>query len=234
MNEQEKAESYRALYRVRPLIYHIGDIRLWMPIRQDGVVMWLVYLFVFFIFCYILPVLTVLPFDRAITMTVGPVAAAYYTVKLDPAGKTVPRYLRDIVHFLVRPKWVVRWQAVRQPGGTHRVRFIGHCRPYERLPLQQGGEEWCGRKGQLVGTVEGFRVLFLPALVRMRWMVRSGRLSIMPLKRQPKQAVVPPTWLEGHRVLYGSAATPLQLEREFKEKGKEHWKAQVRADNHAR
>ncbi|MNN97900.1 hypothetical protein D3C81_2171540 [compost metagenome] len=86
----------------------------------------------------------------------------------------------------------------------------------------------------LVGTVEGFRVLLLPALVRIRWNVKSGRLSIMPLKRQPKQAIVPPTWLEGHRVLYGSAATPIQLEREFKENGNEHWKAQVRADIHAR
>ena len=97
--------------------------------------------------------------------------------------------LRDIVYFLVRPKWVVRWQAVRQPGGIHRIRVIGHCRPYERLSLQQGGEEWCGRKGVLVGTVEGFRDLLLPALVRIRWKVKSGRLSIMPLKRQPKQAI---------------------------------------------
>lgn len=128
--DEDKAESYRALYRVRPLIYHIGDIRLWVPIRQDGIILWFAYLFIFFVFCYILPVFSwILPLDPALTMLVGPVAAAYYSVKMDPAGKTVPRFLLDIGQFLLRAKWTVRWEAIRHPSGKKKIRFEGRCRP---------------------------------------------------------------------------------------------------------
>lgn len=234
MDEQGKIESYRALYRVRPLIYHVGDVRLWMPIRQDGVVLWLVYVVVFFVFCYVLPVLAwALPFDRAITMAVGPIAAAYYTVKLDPAGKTVPRYLRDILHFLIRPKWVVRWQTVRQPGGTNKVHFSGYCRPYERMSLPHAGEEWRGRAGGAVqGMVEGLRLLLLPASVRVRWKAKTGKLSLQPLQRPSKRGWAPPAWLETdeRKTLTGTTASPLQLERQKGEKRKVYWQVSERTD----
>ncbi|MFC0213824.1 TcpE family conjugal transfer membrane protein [Paenibacillus chartarius] len=225
--DEEKTESYRALYRVRPLIYHIGDIRLWMPIRQDGVVLWFVYIGVFFVFCYVFPVLAwLLPLDRTITMVVGPIAAAYYTVKLDPAGKTVPRYLRDILHFLVRPKWFVRWQANRQPGGKRKLRFVGRYRPYERVTLQSGGELWRGGSGSLSGTVEGLEMLALPANMRVRWRGRSGRLTLTPVKRPSKRAVVPPAVLEGktQRTLVWMTAAPVQIQREKKDEHMEIWK----------
>lgn len=227
MDEHEKVESYRALYRVRPLIYHVGDIRLWMPIRQDGVVMWLVYIVVFFVFCYVFPVLTwVLPFDRAIIMALGPIAAAYYTVKLDPAGKTVPRYLRDILHFLIRPKWFVRWQAARQPGGTSRIRMVGHCRPYERKAPKNGLEEWRGASGRLLGTVKEMHMLVLPPKVRIRWRSRSGKLSIAPLKQSARRAIAPPALLEGteRKTMIWTTASPLQMVREKRENNKEIWK----------
>ncbi|NTZ20749.1 hypothetical protein EXW96_25510 [Paenibacillus sp. JMULE4] len=233
--DEDKTESYRALYRVRPLIYHIGDIRLWMPIRQDGVVLWFVYIGVFFIFCYVFPVLSwLLPIDRTITMVVGPIAAAYYTVKLDPAGKTVPRYVRDILHFLVRPKWFVRWQAIRQPGGKHRIRFVGRCRPYERISLPKGGEAWSGSSGQLHGTVEGLQTLCLPANVRIRWRGRSGKLHVTPLIRPSKRAVVPPVVLEGksRRSMSWMTSAPVQVERENRDKHLEIWKVRKRSDIH--
>jgi len=225
--EEENTESYRALYRVRPLIYHIGDIRLWMPIRQDGVVLWFVYIGVFFIFCYVLPVLAwILPLDRMITMVVGPIVAAYYTVKLDPAGKTVPRYLRDILHFLVRPKWFVRWQAMRQPGGKRNFQFVGRCRSYEQISLQTGGEEWRGGNGWLQGTVEGLQSLCLPANARIRWRGRSGTLTVMPLKRPSKRAVVPPVMLEGkaRRTMEWTTSASVQVGREKKDDHIEIWR----------
>jgi len=232
--DEDKTESYRALYRVRPLIYHIGDIRLWMPIRQDGVVLWFMYIGVFFIFSYVFPVLSwALPFDRAITMVVGPIAAAYYTVKLDPAGKTAPRYLRDILHFLVRPKWFVRWKAIRQPGGKRKIRFVGRCRPYERISLPVGGgEEWRGSNGRLYGTVEGLQKLCLPANVRIRWRGRSGKLLVIPLKRQAKRAVVPPVVLEvtSRRSMSFMTSAPVQVDREIRDDAMEMWKVNIRRD----
>jgi hypothetical protein len=231
MDEYEKVESYRALYRVRPLIYHVGDIRLWMPIRQDGVVMWFVYIVVFFVFCYVIPVLAwILPFDRAIIMVAGPIAAAYYTVKLDPAGKTVPRYLRDIIHFITKPKWIVRWQAMRQPGGKWNVHFAGYCRPYVRALLGNGLEEWRGSSGLLHGTVQGMQMLFLPSHVRIRWHGRSGRLLVAPMKRPSKRAIVPPALLEGRvrKVMTWVTDSPLRLEREQRENNKERWKVSER------
>lgn len=225
--EDEKTESYRALYRVRPLIYHIGDIRLWMPIRQDGVVLWFVYIGVFFILCYVFPLFSwVLPFDRTITMVAGPIAAAYYTVKLDPAGKTVPRYLRDILYFLVRPKWFVRWQAIRQPGGMQKITFISRCRPYERISLQNGGEEWYGGSGWLHGTVEGLHMLVLPKNVQIHWRGRTRKLTITPFKGSSKRAVVPPILLEGkaRRTLAWMTSVPVHAEREIETENREIWK----------
>mgnify|MGYP000745877202 CR=1 FL=1 len=229
MEEHEKTESYRALYRVRPLIYHIGDIRLWMPIRQDGVVLWFVYIGVFFIFCYIIPVLSwVLPLDRTITMVVGPIAAAYYTVKLDPAGKTVTRYLRDILHFLLRPKWMVRWQAMRQPGGKRKITFVGCCRPYERVSLPEGGEEWHGCNEGLYGTVEGLKMLFLPAMMIIRWHGRVKKLMVTPLKRPSKRGVVPPLILEGKSqgIMTLVTSDSVKVDREMSIANKEMWKVQ--------
>jgi len=227
VEEQEKTESYRALYRVRPLIYHIGDIRLWMPIRQDGVVLWFVYIGVFFIFCYVLPVLSwVLPLDRTITMIVGPIAAAYFTVKLDPAGKTITRYLGDIVHFLVRPKWFVRWQAIRQPGGREKITFVGRCRPYERIWLYSGAEEWHGSSGWLHGTVEGLQTLFLPAHVRIRWRGRSQKLTVIPLKSPSKRTIIPPALIEENARgnMTWMASEPVQVERACTDRKRMKWK----------
>lgn len=234
--DEEKTESYRALYRVRPLIYHIGDIRLWMPIRQDGVVLWFVYIGVFFIFCYVFPVLAwALPIDRTVTMIVGPIAAAYYTVKLDPAGKTVPRYLLDILHFLVRPKWVVRWQSVRQPGGKWKIRFAGRCRPYDRIPLPNSGEIWRGSIGQLHGTVVGLQLLSLPEKVRILWRGRTGRLTITPMKRPSKHAVVPPVVLEAksRRAFVWMTTAPVHVEREKRDEVVEIWKVGKRSSVHS-
>ncbi|THF74367.1 TcpE family conjugal transfer membrane protein [Cohnella fermenti] len=227
MDEAEKVESYRALYRVRPLIYHIGDIRLWMPIRQDAVVLWLVYIVVFFVFCYVFPVLAwVLPFDRVITMIAGPIAAAYYTVKLDPAGKTVPRYLQDVLQFIVRPKWIVRWQRIRQPRGRSAICFAGYCRPYERIALKDGEEEWRGGKREISGTVQRLTSLQLPRHLRFFWQGRTGRLTLTPLKRAARKTLQPPMLLEGRsrRTLLGAITEPVRIEREQRENTQEIWK----------
>lgn len=232
MNE-DKTESYRALYRVRTLIYHIGDIRLWMPIRQDGVVLWFVYIGVFFIFCYVFPVLAWLfPIDRTITMVFGPIAAAYYTVKLDPVGKTVPRYLWDILHFLVRPKWFVCWQKIRQPGGKRKIQFVGRCRPYERIPLSNGSVVWQGSSGWINGTVEGLQALCLPEHKRIRWSGRQRKLKITPMMRPSKRAVVPPVVLEGkaRRPLLWITSAPVQVNREKRNDHTERWMVQQRND----
>ncbi|MFC4306410.1 TcpE family conjugal transfer membrane protein [Cohnella boryungensis] len=228
--EQDKTESYRALYRVRPLIYHVGDIRLWVPIRQDGIVLWFVYLFLFFILCYVFPVLSwIVPLDRTVTMIVGPIAAAYYTVKLDPAGKTVPRYLRDIIHFLVRPKWFVRWQAIRGPEGRRKLHFAGTVRPYDIMTLPSGEEEWHGSVGMLRGKVVGLQSLFIPASVRVRWHRCSERLSIERTKRSHKKAIVPPASVEGKRTIHWISSQPVQANiYRDKETKTEIWKVQGR------
>jgi len=226
MDETEKVESYRALYRVRPLIYHIGDIRLWMPIRQDAVVLWLVYIAVFFVFCYVMPILAwLLPFDRVITMIAGPVAAAYYTVKLDPAGKTAPRYLRDVLQFIVRPKWIVRWQRIRQPGGRSAIRFAGYCRPYERTMLENGEEEWHGGKQEIRGTVKHMTSLHVPQHLRFCWRGRTGRLVLLPLRRMPRHTLRPPMLLESpsRRTLSGSVAEAVRIDREQTANKQETW-----------
>lgn len=212
--EDEKTESYRALYRVRPLIYHIGDIRLWVPIRQDGIVLWFVYLFLFFIFCYIIPILVwIIPLDRTVTMVIGPIFAAYYTVKLDPAGKTVPRYLQDMIHFLIRPKWFVRWQAIRQPCGKRKIHFIGRCRPYDVTRIQGGGEEWRGRFGMLRGKVKGLKTLSLPAAVQVRWNGRTDTLQIFPGHGKMKGLVTPPATLQRNvkRTVSWSSSHPVHV-----------------------
>lgn len=225
--DEDKTESYRALYRVRPLIYNIGDIRLWMPIRQDGIVLWFVYIGVFFFFCYVFPLLSwALPMDCTITMVVGPIAAAYYTVKLDPAGKTVPRYLRDILFFLVRAKWFVCWKAIRQPAGKREIQFVGRCRPYEWVSLPSGGEAWRGGREWLHGTVKGLQMIGLPANMRIRWRGRSGKLIIMPLKRPSKRAIVPPALLEenARRSISWTTSAPVQMGRENRNDRTEIWK----------
>ncbi|MBB6732776.1 TcpE family conjugal transfer membrane protein [Cohnella zeiphila] len=234
MDEPEKVESYRALYRVRPLIYHIGDIRLWMPIRQDGIIMWLVYVFIFFVFCYIIPVLAwVLPFDRTITIVIGPIVAAYYTVKLDPAGKTVPRYLRDILHFLVRPKWYVRWQAIRQTGARRKIHFSGSCRPYVRLTAPNGEEQWFGGKGLIGGKVKGLRSLGLPDKVRVQWHGTSGRLLIVPVARRSKRAILPGAQWESRsgRTQIWTLPKPVQMDRQERGQKQEIWKVMDRLDS---
>ncbi len=218
--EQEKAESYRALYRVRPLIYHIGDIRLWMPIRQDGVVLWLVYIMVFFVLCYIIPILSwLLPFDRLFTMAVGPIAAAFYTVKLDPAGKTVPGYLRDMLYFLVRPKWFVRWQAIRQLGGKGKVKWESRCRSYDRISSQGESEIWQGRMAAVQGHVDGLQSLVLPARSQVKWHGRTKRLSIAVSKHRSEKDLVLPTRFvgkgRGKRVWATAKPVQVLIERDF-------------------
>lgn len=181
--EEEKAESYRALYRVRPLIYHIGDIRLWVPIRQDGIILWFVYVALFFVFCYVFPVLAwVIPVDRIIVMLVGPILAAYYSVKLDPAGKTVPRFLLDGLLFLVRPKWMIGWREVRFSGKKVRIHFEGWCRPYSVHACAGGMMEWRGGRAQMHGNVKNLSFLRVPSRVRVKWKESRGRLEFIPIK----------------------------------------------------
>lgn len=227
MND-EKTESYRALYRVRPLMYHVGDIRLWVPIRQDGIVLWFVYLFLFFVLCYLFPILSwVIPLERTVIMVIGPIAAAYYTVKLDPAGKSVPKYLLDMVHFLVRPKWFVRWQAIRHPGGKGKIHFIGICRPYDIFSRKGGGEEWCGGLGVLHGKIESLQSLLLPKSVRV--CSRLGSLAIEPAKGKLRNAVTAPSSLQHQRkktlTFVTTENVDISIYSEI-ETGKESWKVE--------
>lgn len=232
--DSEKTESYRALYRVRPLIYHIGDIRLWVPIRQDGIVLWIVYLFLFFFFCYLFPILAwIIPLDRTMTMAIGPIVAAYYTVKLDPAGKTAPKYLQDILHFLVRPKWIVRWQAIRQPGGKRKIHFWGRCRPYEIVPAKEGGEEWRGGMGTLRGEIIDLQKLLLPADVQVCWHERSKMLRISTMKGKQKGSVIPPAYVQQKAkqtsVWFTSDPVEVEVERD-QQTHTERWKIEQRRD----
>lgn len=222
----DRAESYRSLYRVRPLIYHIGDVRLWVPIRQDGIVLWFMYLFLFFVLCYLFPILSwVIPLDRTVTMVIGPIVAAYYTVKLDPAGKSVPRYLQDIVHFLLRPKWFVRWQAVRQPGGKGKIQFIGACRPYHIFKGKDGIEVWLGSLVVLQGKIESLQSLMLPKSVRVR--SRWEWLTIEPANGKLKGVVNAPSSLQLQRKKTLTFVTAqdidITIHKEI-ETGKEIWK----------
>lgn len=179
--EEERAESYRALYRVRPLLYHIGDIRLWVPIRQDGIVLWFAYVGIFFFLCYIVPILTwIIPLDRMIIMGLSPILAAYYSVKLDPAGKTVPRYLHDLVRFHLRPKWLIKWRVMRFSVEKQKIRFQGTCRSYLRRKTELNVEEWRGSTGRLQGKVKNLLSLLLPAMQKAKWHGRGNHLSIVP------------------------------------------------------
>lgn len=179
--EEERAESYRALYRVRPLLYRIGDIRLWVPIRQDGIVLWFVYVGLFFFFCYIVPILSwILPIDRMIIIGIGPLLAAYYSVKLDPVGKTVPKYLNDLLRFHLRPKWLVKWQVRRFSIVKHKIHFQGSCRSFLRRKTESNKEEWRGRSGWLQGTVQTLLSCHFPTMQKVKWQGRGSRLCIVP------------------------------------------------------
>jgi len=181
--EEEKAESYRALYRVRPLIYHIGDIRLWVPIRQDGIILWFVYVFIFFVFCYVIPVLAwLIPLDPLVVMLAGPIAAAYYSAKLDPAGKSVPGFLFDVLKFLLRPKWLIGWREVRFCERKGRLRLEGWCRPYTLQSCADGLEEWIGGRTPFQGRVKRMVYAKLPGGVRVKWKGKRGRLSVIPVE----------------------------------------------------
>lgn len=194
--KEDKAESYRALYRVRPLIYHIGDIRLWVPIRQDGIVLWLVYVLVFFVFCYVFPILSwVLPLDPMVVMLIGPILVAYYSVKLDPAGKTVPQFLRDLLQFFGRAKWMIAWQNVRFSEKKVRLRWQVWCKPYTFQVLSRDLQEWRGNRNCL-GGVRSLVSMSLPAHVRVVWKGRRERLVISPVKEKKSSSVMFPALVE--------------------------------------
>lgn len=224
--ERDKTESYRALYRVRPLIYHIGDLRLWMPIRQDGVVLWLVYVVVFFLFCYVVPILNwILPLDRTVTMVIGPVIAAYYTVKLDPAGKTVPRYLQDVAHFIVRAKWLINWRWIRPPVGTNVLRFTAYCRPYQCKKEGSNKEVWSAISCKVSGKVTKLEQVILSEKIQLRWRGNKERLKLKPSNRKKKSLAIHSGYLEHpiRKTFIGVTTFPVKMARKELASQKEAW-----------
>ncbi|MFC4767169.1 TcpE family conjugal transfer membrane protein [Effusibacillus consociatus] len=186
----ETAASYRALYRIRPVIYQIGDMKLWMPIQRDGIVLWFFYLAVFFFFYFVFPLFRwLLPFDPLLGMTVGPIACAYWSIKLDPAGKTVPAFLWDLVCYTIRPKWFLNWEhrAFRPVRG--RCRWTGRWRNVYRQVLSgTGGEQVEMSDARMyTGQVKGLHTLSMGEPTLVTWQEKQGRLTIQAGKRGRKE-----------------------------------------------
>ena len=178
--------AYRSLFKVNTVLYQIGDIRLWMPIDQDLILLWLQIFLVFVVFYSVIPILAwVSPFGPAITLGVGPAALAYIAHKLDPAGKSTSAYLRDIVRFLVRKKHIRRFERISLPRAHRTLRWSLSARRYHTVDLKDGHHIRFFLAEPLDGWLEPGSTLRVYPKATLRWHRRTHRfsLAILPGKR---------------------------------------------------
>ena len=174
--------AYRSLFKVKTVLYQIGDVRLWMPIDQDLILLWLQIFLVFVLLYYVIPILKwISPFGPALTLSVGPAALAYTLHKLDPAGKSTSAYLRDILRFLLRKKLIRRFESISPPRTRRKIHWSLKARRYHTLRLADGRVIRFFLTEPLEGTLEPGSVLRVYPKAKLRWNKRSHRFSLAPI-----------------------------------------------------
>lgn len=177
--------AYRSLFKVKTVLYQIGDVRLWTPIDQDLILLWLQILLVFGLFYYVIPLLKwISPFPPALTLSVGPAALAYMLHKLDPAGKSTSAYLRDILRFLLRKKLIRRFESISPPRTLRQIHWSLKARRYHTLRLADGRVIRFFLTEPLEGTLEPGSVLRVYSKAKLRWHKRSHRFSLSPISEK--------------------------------------------------
>lgn len=177
--------AYRSLFKVKTVLYQIGDVRLWMPIDQDLIVLWLQIFLVFVLLYYVIPILKwISPFGPALTLSVGPTALAYTLHKLDPAGKSTSAYLRDVLRFLLRKKHSRRFERISPPRARRNIHWSLKARRYHTLRLVDGRDIRFFLTEPLEGTVEPGSALRVYPKAKLRWHKRSHRFSLSPVSEK--------------------------------------------------
>lgn len=225
------AYSYKSLYKVNTKIYNIGDMRLPFPINVDMAVLYFAYLIVFNILFYLFPVLLMLiPVIDDTLIRIGlPFAVAMLTNNLDPAGKSVMKYLLDILKFAVRSKLTRRGEKVGALASRYKPEWVVGVRKvimegrniiYPQLPVVGSSK-----------NLEGLNLeIEQPAEIEIN---RSGKVKLkpgkintaydqeIPLKRKTKLQCGPGEI----RILHRAKGLVVQ----FKAKGGSSWHQEERA-----
>lgn len=98
--------SYKSLYRVKPVLFYAGDIKLPFPINLEvtfifGCIMAVYYLICVKVLGSLLISLGLVPWMLALGLAF---LSTWLTTQFDAAGKFIPRYLFDAVAYLARRK----------------------------------------------------------------------------------------------------------------------------------
>ncbi|MEG6617476.1 TcpE family conjugal transfer membrane protein [Peptococcaceae bacterium 1198_IL3148] len=101
-----QANSYKPFFKIKPVIFNLGDIKLPVPVYLE----WAVLFFFNLLVCYLvfglilgsaLKAIGLIPWMIVIAFTV---AITVLTSKFDAAGKFIPKYIIDFLLFLIRKK----------------------------------------------------------------------------------------------------------------------------------
>lgn len=114
--------SYKSLYRVKPVLFNVGDIRLPFPVSVEmalifGVIFAFYYILVVKILGPVLESIGLVPWILSLGLAV---LSTWLTTRFDAAGKFIPKYLFDAATFLVRRKTFSLVGAVRVPRKKHK------------------------------------------------------------------------------------------------------------------
>lgn len=171
--------SYRSLFRVKTVLYQIGDVRLWMPIDQDLILLWLQTFLLFTVFYYVVPILAwISPLGPALTLGIGPAALAYALHKLDPAGKSTSAYLRDILLFILRKKHIRRFERISLPRLRRRLKWSITARRYQTVDLADNQKIRLFLAESIDGDLQPGSTLRIYPKAKLRWHSRTHRFSL--------------------------------------------------------
>lgn len=204
--------TYRSLFKVKTVLYQIGDVRLWMPIDQDLILLWLQMFLVFVVFYYVIPILKwISPFGPALTLSVGPAAFAYIAHKLDPAGKSTSAYLRGILLFLVRKKHIRRFERIALPRTRRTLHWSMFARRYHTVDLSDGLHIRFFLAESLGGQLEPGSILRVYPKARLHWHRRTHHFSLTPLPDKRTLHIDDVRARRGKRVWAWTVTTPADL-----------------------
>lgn len=204
--------AYRSLFKVKTVLYQIGDVRLWMPIDQDLILLWLQIFLVFVLFYYVIPILKwISPFGPALTLSVGPAALAYIAHKLDPAGKSSSAYLRGILRFLVRKKYIRRFERMALPRARRTLHWSLSARRYHTVDLADGCRIRFFLTESLDGQLQPGSTLRVYPKARLRWYRRTHHFILTPLPDKRALHIDDVRTKRGKRVWAWTVTAPADL-----------------------
>ncbi|WP_179123019.1 TcpE family conjugal transfer membrane protein [Ferroacidibacillus organovorans] len=204
--------AYRSLFNVKTVLYQIGDVRLWMPIDQDLILLWLQIFLVFVLFYYVIPILKwISPFRPALTLSVGPAGLAYTLHKLDPAGKSTSAYLLDVLRFFLRKKHTRRFEPISPPRTRRKIHWSLKARRYHTLHLEDRRDIRFFLTEPLEGTVEPGTLLRVYPKAKLRWQKRSHRFSLAPIPEKTALGIKDVRTKETRRFWEWTVSAPADL-----------------------